>query len=46
MNKSYVLKYAKVKLGKCPRCQCTVKQTLLDYNYAIYKCTKCGNIHA
>lgn len=46
MNKLSVPKYAKVKLGKCPRCQCTVKQALFDYNYAIYKCTKCGNIHA
>ena len=44
-----LIKYANIKLGKCPRCKYTVKQTLFDYNYAIYKCTKCGskeNLHA
>lgn len=46
MNKSHVPKYTKIKLEKCPRCQYTAKQTLFDYNYAIYKCIKCGNIHA
>lgn len=38
-------KYAKLKLGKCPRCKYTVRQILFDYSYSIYKCTKCGNIH-
>lgn len=44
MNESFT-KYAKLKINKCPRCQYIVKHILFDYNYKIYKCTKCGNIH-
>lgn len=37
--------YPSTKVIKCPRCRQTVKHTLFDYKYAIYKCTQCGNIH-
>lgn len=39
-------KYISVKLSKCPRCKCIVPQTLFDFKNAIYKCSKCNNIHA
>lgn len=39
-------RFPSVKVCKCPRCQLTTKQILFDYNYGIYKCSKCGNIHA
>ena len=30
----------------CPRCGNHTEHILYDYNYTIYQCTKCGNIHA
>lgn len=39
-------KYRALKLGQCPRCKFSVRQDLYDYDKEIYKCTKCGNIHA
>lgn len=38
--------YVSVKVAQCPRCKYSVKQLLFDYDNAIYKCTKCNNIHA
>lgn len=38
--------YVPAKVDQCPRCRFAVKQELFDYEKAIYKCTKCGNIHA
>lgn len=38
--------YASVKVSQCPRCKLSVRQTIFDYSKEIYKCTKCGNIHA
>lgn len=38
-------KYNTTKVMKCPRCRITSKHTLVDFKYAIYKCTQCGNIH-
>lgn len=46
MEKSVKPKYAAAKVAQCPRCKFAVKQDLFDYEKAIYKCTKCGNIHA
>lgn len=40
-----IAKYTPTKIGKCPKCKQTVIQYLFDYNYAIYKCSKCSNIH-
>lgn len=37
--------YTATKTMLCPRCRLTSKHTLFDFKYAIYKCTKCGNIH-
>ena len=39
-------KYVSTKIAKCPRCKLSTKQNLFDYERIIYKCTKCGNIHA
>ena len=39
-------KYKAILIKKCPRCKYSVRQDLYDYDKAIYKCTKCGNIHA
>lgn len=38
-------KYAATKTIRCPRCRLISKHKLVDYNYAIYKCEKCGNVH-
>lgn len=38
--------YSSAKVSQCPRCKNVTKQTLFDYCNLIYKCTKCGNIHA
>lgn len=38
--------YKAVKLEKCPKCRLSVVQAIYDYDKEIYKCTKCGNIHA
>lgn len=38
-------KYAATKTCQCPRCRIISKHTLVDFNYAIYKCEKCGNVH-
>lgn len=46
MNKISIPKYEGIKLIKCPICQCLTEHTLFDYEYTIYKCTKCNNIHA
>lgn len=46
MEKPINFTYLSAKLSQCPRCKLTVKQTLFDYEKAIYKCTKCNNIHA
>lgn len=46
MMKKVNKKYVPVRLEQCPRCKFAVRQTLFDYDNAIYKCTKCGNIHA
>lgn len=43
MNKTV---YPSTKNIKCPRCGNITKHILYDYEYAIYKCTKCGNIHS
>lgn len=46
MSKDHkIAKYVPAKTGKCPKCKQTVRQNLFDYSYAIYKCSKCGNIH-
>ena len=37
--------YPIIKKLKCPRCGQTVKHTLFDKEYSIYKCSNCGNIH-
>lgn len=29
----------------CPRCRQVVRHILYDYDYNIYKCTNCGNLH-
>lgn len=39
------MKYLSLKLGTCPKCHYVVGQSLFDYKYLIYKCTKCNNIH-
>lgn len=44
--KSVKVIYAPAKVTQCPRCRFAVEQKLFDYDKAIYKCTKCGNIHA
>lgn len=46
MEKPVKAIYAPVKVAQCPRCRFSVKQELFDYDNVIYKCTKCGNIHA
>lgn len=46
MKKPIRVIYASAKVTQCPRCRFAVKQDLFDYEKAIYKCTKCGNIHA
>lgn len=46
MNKYVKAVYVPAKVAKCPRCKFSVKQDLFDYDKVIYKCTKCGNIHA
>lgn len=46
MEKPVKAIYAPVKVAQCPRCRFSVKQILFDYTYGIYKCNKCGNIHA
>lgn len=38
--------YPITKTMKCPRCRQITKHILYNYEYAIYKCTQCGNIHA
>lgn len=46
MEKIIKSKYVAAKISKCPRCKFAVKQSVFDYEKEIYKCTKCGNIHA
>lgn len=38
--------YPITKTLVCPRCRQRGKHTLYVTEYAIYKCTICGNIHA
>lgn len=33
------------KVSICPRCKIKTKQFVFDYNYNLYKCSKCNNIH-
>lgn len=40
-----IAKYTPTKLSKCPKCKQLARQDLFNYNYVIYKCSKCGNIH-
>lgn len=46
MERSIKAIYTSAKVTQCPRCGLAIKQELFDYEKAIYKCTKCGNIHA
>lgn len=37
--------YASTRNIKCPRCRQVTKHILYNYQYEIYKCTQCGNVH-
>jgi ribosomal protein L37AE/L43A len=38
--------YVSAKIARCPKCKQLTEQDLFDYNYSIYKCSKCNNIHS
>ena len=40
------IRYTRITICKCPKCQYIAKQVLFNYRYNIYKCSKCNNIYA
>lgn len=38
--------YAGSRQLKCPICNRITEHILFDYNYRLYKCVQCNNVHA
>lgn len=46
VNNMKKVMYPITKTMTCPRCKRKCRHVLYDYNYNIYKCTECNDIHA
>lgn len=38
--------YPTTRMFRCPRCRHIVRHILYNYEFGIYKCPICGNLHA